>query len=145
MKNIVLFILRIALGGLFVYAGAVKMGDPTQFAIEVGNYRLLEGLAPYLAVILPYIEIVLGVVLIAGPRPWRRASALALTGVLAVFTIAVAAVVVRGINVDCGCFGGQSGPVTWVTVIRDVTLLLVSSVILIFDQENPLRRGMPTV
>ena len=52
--------MRLGLGGLFVYAGVAKLGDPTQFAIEIGNYRLLEGMAPYLAVILPSIEIVLG-------------------------------------------------------------------------------------
>jgi hypothetical protein len=142
--KILLLILRIALGGLFLFAGAAKLGDPTQFAIEIGNYRLLEPLAPYLAVMLPYIEILLGIALIVGPRPWRRASALALCGLLAVFTVAVVTVVVRGINVDCGCFGGQSGPVTWTTVIRDVTLFLVSSVILIFDGGNPLKRSVAT-
>ena len=144
MKTILLWILRLGLGGLFLFAGVAKLGDPTQFAIEIGNYRLLEPIAPWLAVILPFIEIVLGVVLIAGPRPWRRASALALMGLLAVFTVAVVTVVARGINVDCGCFGGQSGPVTWTTVIRDVTLLLVSSVILILERGNPLRKGVPT-
>jgi uncharacterized membrane protein YphA (DoxX/SURF4 family) len=144
MKTILSWILRLGLGGLFLFAGVSKLGDPTQFAIEIGNYRLLEPIAPWLAVILPFIEIVLGVVLIAGPRPWRRASALALLGLLAVFTVAVVTVVARGINVDCGCFGGQSGPVTWTTVIRDVTLLLVSSVILILERGNPLRKGVPT-
>jgi hypothetical protein len=42
---------------------------------------------------------------------------------MAVFTVAVAQVTVRGINVSCGCFGGDSGPITIATVARDLGLL----------------------
>ena len=72
---------------------------------------------------MPTIEVVLGAALVAAPLPWRRAAALAMAGMLAVFTVAVGQVVARGINVDCGCFGGGSGPVSGWTIARDVALL----------------------
>jgi len=46
-----------------------------------------------------------------------------LVGLLLAITVAVTAVKVRGIHIDCGCFGGDSGPITWWTVARDVLLL----------------------
>lgn len=115
--------LRLGLGGLFVVTGVLKLRDPASFAIEIHNYQLFPELAPALAATLPAIELVLGAALIAARRPWVRASALAVTGALAVFTVAVASVVARGINITCGCFGDGSGPVTVVTVLRDVALV----------------------
>lgn len=129
-----LLALRVGLGGLFVFAGLMKLGDPVQFAIEIGNYRLFASLAPYLAVILPYIEIALGAAVLFLPRDWRRGAALALAGLTAVFTVAVAQAVGRGINVDCGCFGGSSGPVTWLTVARDMALVLAAAALLVLDR-----------
>jgi len=122
-RTFVSWLLRLGLGGLFLFAGVMKLGDPTQFALEVVNYRLFSSLAPYLAVTLPMIEILVGVGVIVFPAPWRRASALAIAGLMAAFTVAVIAAVTRHINIDCGCFGGQSGPVNWLTVGRDLALL----------------------
>jgi hypothetical protein len=127
--------LRIGLGGLFVLAGVLKLGDPTQFAIEVGNYRLLPSLAPYIAVLLPAIEIGVGAGVILLPRDWRRASALAIAGLMVVFTVAVGLALGRGINIDCGCFGGQSGPVSGLTVARDLALLGAAIAVLVLDRE----------
>jgi hypothetical protein len=123
------WILRVALGALFIYAGVIKIGDPTEFAIEVTNYRWLPALAPWLAITLPPVEIVLGASLIFLPRDWRRASAIALGALLIAFTVAIAQAVGRGINVDCGCFGGGSGPVTWLTVARDLALIAACAAI----------------
>jgi len=123
-------ILRVGLGGLFVLAGVLKLGDPTQFAIEINNYDLFPSLAPMLAVTLPFVEIVLGLALMGAPRTWRQAAALGLFGLLVMFTVAVGAAVARHINIECGCFGTKSGPVTWMTVGRDVVLLAVASAVL---------------
>jgi putative oxidoreductase len=117
------WLLRLGLGGLFVYAGWVKIVDPSTFAVEVTNYHFLPQLAPYLAVMLPPAEIVAGAGLIVLPSSWRRAAALAVALLCVMFTVAVAQAAARHINVDCGCFGGASGPVTGLTVVRDLALL----------------------
>jgi putative oxidoreductase len=129
VKTALLWFLRLGLGGVFLAAGALKFSDPTSFALEIHNYQLLPDLAPLLAATLPAVEIVLGLALVAGPRPWMRAGAFASTLVLLVFTLAVASVVARGVNIDCGCFGEGSGPVTMWTVLRDVVLVAAGALL----------------
>jgi hypothetical protein len=46
---------------------------------------------------------------------------------MVVFTVAVASAVGRGINISCGCFGAGSGPVTLLTVARDLALIAASA------------------
>jgi putative oxidoreductase len=119
-----LLLLRLGLAGLFVIAGALKLGDPAAFAQQIANYQLMPALAPYLAIVLPAVEIVGGLALAAGPARWRQAGALVLAALSAMFTVAVAAAAARGLDISCGCFGQGSGPVTWLTVARNVTLLV---------------------
>jgi putative oxidoreductase len=116
-------LLRLGLGALFLLAGALKWRDPAGFAQEIANYHLFPGLAPYLAVVLPAVEITAGLALLAAPLSWRRAAAAALVLVTATFTVAVVSAVVRGLDISCGCFGAGSGRVTWLTVVRNLTLL----------------------
>lgn len=131
--------LRLALGGLFLVAGVLKLHDPTAFASEVANYHLLPALGPLLAATLPVIEILSGAVLIAAPSGWRAAAALLIALLVGLFTIAVAQVLVRGINVSCGCFGSSSGPVTSWTLIRDVGLLASAALLVRLETAN--KRG----
>jgi hypothetical protein len=90
---------------------------------EIANYQLGPGLAPYLAIALPAVEVVAGLALIAAPSAWRRAGALALAGLMVMFLVATLVVIARGVNIECGCFGTGSGPVGWSTVLRDLALL----------------------
>jgi uncharacterized membrane protein YphA (DoxX/SURF4 family) len=136
--RIAILLLRVALGGLFVWAGFTKLGDPARFATDIANYRMFPSLAPLMAVTFPPIEIVLGLALVAAPRLWRRAAALAVAALMALFTVAVAQAVARGINVDCGCFGGSvSGPVTIWTVARDVALTLAAAALAVVERSAP--------
>ena len=135
MRVALLWILRLGLGGLFVYAGAGKLADPVQFAIAIGNYRIFPGLAPWGAVILPYVEIGCGLATIVLPRAWARSSALVLFGLMLMFTGAVSIALARGIDIDCGCFGGQSGPINGLTVARDVALLGAALALVVLDRE----------
>jgi uncharacterized membrane protein YphA (DoxX/SURF4 family) len=121
------WILRLGLGALFMVAGVAKLVDPTQFATEIANYRLLPQLAPWLAVVLPATEIVAGVVLAVAPLAWRRGAALLVGGLLVAFTVAVSGALLRGIDIDCGCFGSGSGPITWLTLARNLALLAAAA------------------
>lgn len=121
------WLLRLGLGALFIVAAVGKLRDPATFAIDIANYRFLTSLAPYLAVSLPGVELLLGVALIASPRRWRQAAALGMMLLLLMFTVAVSQVVARGINIECGCFSGEaSGPVTALTIVRDLALFLAA-------------------
>ena len=62
-----LILLRLVLGGLFIYAGAVKVLDPLGFAQNIRNYDLVgQSLSFIAAVVLPWLEILAGLALAAG-------------------------------------------------------------------------------
>ena len=66
MSRLVL-LLKLVVGAILVYAGALKLVDTQAFATDIANYRVLASLAPWLAVTLPAIEIVAGLTLIVMP------------------------------------------------------------------------------
>lgn len=136
--------LRLGLGGLFVWAGALKLQDPAAFATDIANYQLFPSVAPLAAVTLPMVELVLGLALIAAPQAWRRGGALASAGLMAVFTAAIGQAVLRGIRIECGCFGGASSPVTWWTVARDVLLLAAAVALLALESRYRKMAPSPT-
>jgi uncharacterized membrane protein YphA (DoxX/SURF4 family) len=122
-------VLRLGVGGLLVVAGALKLRAPVAFATEIANYQLVPAVAPYVAAILPVLELVVGGALVVAPRAWRRAAALAALGMLAAFTVAVASAYFRRINIDCGCFGTGGGPITGLTLVRNGVLMLSAAII----------------
>jgi hypothetical protein len=119
--------LRVALGGLFLWAAATKVPDMGAFAESVSNYRLLPaGLVPVAAAAVVGIELAAGALLVAGRAV--RGAALVLAGLLLVFTAGLAQALLRGIDLRCGCFGGAE-PATWWTVGRDVAMLAAAVVV----------------
>lgn len=100
---------RLGLAALWLVAGAVKLADPAQTYVSVRGYELLPDAAVgVVATALPIVEIVLGVLLLAGVA--TRAAALVSLATLLVFIAAIAQAWARGLSIDCGCFGG-GGPV----------------------------------
>jgi hypothetical protein len=122
MKRFMLLASRLVLGVVFLYAAATKIPDLAAFAGEVANYRMLPAAAvPWAAVALVGIEIVLGAALVAGVT--TRAAGLAAAGLLAAFIAGLSQALLRGIDLRCGCFGGDE-LATWGTVARDLALLV---------------------
>ena len=121
---------RALLGVVLVVAGALKLPDPAAAVRAVRAYQLLpEGLVGPVAFGLPVLEIAVGLALLAGVLV--RAAALATALLMVVFLTAVGSAWARGLQIDCGCFGG-GGPVAAGRtahpgeVARDVGLLLVA-------------------
>jgi putative oxidoreductase len=111
---------RIGLAGLFAYAGATKLGSAAELARDIANYRLLpEAVAAWAALFLPLFELVLAVGLLL-PGHVRGAAALCAL-LLAAFAAAMAQAKLRGIDLACGCFGGNS-QVSWGKVAVDLAL-----------------------
>ena len=115
--------LRWVLGAVFILAGAFKVFQPAQFATAVANYRLLpHELINLAALTLPAIEVTAGLLLLAGA--WVRGSALVVTGLSAVFFVAIISALARGLNIECGCFGTIGGSKVGLTSLAlDVALL----------------------
>ena len=137
IKNKTLLVLfRLVLGGLFVYAGVVKVLDPLDFAQDIRNYRLVgQSLSFIAAVVLPWLEILAGVVLAAGI--WTRASALIISGLLVFFILLTLVTILRGLDVDCGCFGALSRKSGFGVILEDFGMLFMSLVLLFSKGLSP--------
>lgn len=98
---------QLVVGFLLAWAALAKLGDIPALAADIHNYRILPVAAENLvAIVLPWIELAAAVSLLLGIRP--RAAAFVATGMLFVFTTAVTLAVVRGLSIECGCFGTAS-------------------------------------
>ena len=100
-------ILGVIIGGIFVYAGAVKVLDPVQFGLDIDNYKMLPWFVSVrLAFYLPWLEIFCGLALIF--RFLYRGGLSLLTVLVLVFIGATVAAKARGLDITCGCFGHAS-------------------------------------
>jgi protein-disulfide isomerase/uncharacterized membrane protein YphA (DoxX/SURF4 family) len=123
---------RILLGVVWAWAAVSKMGDPAASVRAVRAYDLLpEWLAKGVGYGLPFLEIGLAVLLIAGLT--TRLAAVLSSALLVVFLAGIVSAAARGLQIECGCFGGGgqlgAGQSTAYTgeILRDVGLLVVSA------------------
>jgi uncharacterized membrane protein YphA (DoxX/SURF4 family) len=131
-QRISILVVRIFLGVLFVYASINKILYPGAFAGIVYNYHILpDEMIHVTAVVLPWLELLLGLFLILDL--WLPGAVLVANALLTVFLAAIAFNMARGLNIDCGCFTpaaeSQTPAPMIYFVIRD-SLLLISSLYL---------------
>lgn len=118
---------RLILGAVFIYASIDKIAHPEAFAKVVYNYQVLPDILVNLtAIILPWLELILGFFLIIGL--FREGSVGIVTALLVVFLGAMIFNLVRGLDIHCGCFttsaeGTNNTPMLWY-VFRDGLFLL---------------------
>jgi uncharacterized membrane protein YphA (DoxX/SURF4 family) len=117
------WLLRIIVGGGFLIAGILKIIDPARFADNVANYRLARHeLINLVAIILPWIEVVAGLLVLTGI--WLRAAALVIASLTVVFLGVIISALARGLNIQCGCFGAVGGAhVGWFNLVIDLIFL----------------------
>ncbi len=118
-------ILRVVLGAIFIYAAWMKLREPwALFAMAIDSYQVLPTWAVELAARgLPWLELLLGVLLITGV--WRGAATAAASVLLTVFFGMMIRAMLKGMQIDCGCFG-PGERLSWVTLLRDGALLASS-------------------
>jgi putative oxidoreductase len=113
----------LTLGGIFIYAGIDKIHDPLQFADSVAAFGILPAaFISLLALSLPPFEVACGLLLLWPPT--RRVGALAVALVSLMFFAALLSALLRGLTLDCGCFGSgaPSRPRMWVELGLDIVL-----------------------
>jgi uncharacterized membrane protein YphA (DoxX/SURF4 family) len=124
-SRLALIVLRVLMGVMFIYAAWTKLREPwAVFALAVDAYGMLPqwGVVA-VARVLPWAELALGVVLLAGI--FSRLSTLASSGILLFFFVLLTYSYVKGLKVDCGCFGfGEA--ISPRTLLRDGALLTAS-------------------
>ena len=119
-------LLRIALGVVFIWASWEKIIDPAGFVTIIDNYQILpQGWSGPLALLLPWIEVVCGVMLITGLL--LKGSLVLVNLMLLVFFGALLSSYLRGIDVACGCFTNAltSDHTIVYYMLRDVVFLAI--------------------
>lgn len=116
---------RLIMGAVFVISAAGKLTHPDAFVRAVASYEILpESLLALFGAAFPWLELVVGVLLLLGL--FTRPAAWAAAGMMAFFIGLMLTAVAQGKAIDCGCFVGiieeTVGPAT---LIRDTILLLV--------------------
>jgi putative oxidoreductase len=136
----VAFVLRVYIGSLFIYASMYKINYAGEFAESIAAYQLVPYWAVHpVAVIMPWLELICGILLIAGIK---SKSAVTLIGVmLATFSLAVILTLMRNIPIGCGCFSSVEEPMSWLTLVRDLTWLAMCVHVYLFDSVLHLERG----
>ena len=142
MKNInarfqpyITLLARLILGGVLLVAGGLKVSKPTDSANAVAAYKLLPiNIAHLFGYALPWFEVALGILLIAGIL--LRPAAIAGGLIMLLFIAAIASAWARGLLLDCGCFGGggeidpsladQVHRTYFIEIMRDLGLALTA-------------------
>ena len=102
-RSVIALLCRVILGVILVYASIDKIVHPAEFAKSIGNYNVLPfGLENLLGIILPVLELLVGSCLILGIM--LDGSAIITAGMMTVFIIALSQAMIRGIDINCGCF-----------------------------------------
>lgn len=120
-------VVRLFVGIVFIYASIDKIADPGQFARIVYNYHMLPGsLINIFALILPWVEMICGISLILGI--YKEGSVLIFNLMVLAFIIGISVNIIRGVNLECGCFTVSSKARSNAIdlLIRDIGLLVLT-------------------
>jgi hypothetical protein len=123
---------RIILGIVFIYASIDKIINPADFAEIILSYQILpEIMINPIAVVLPWLELLIGVFLIF--HIWMPGSIILVNLMLFIFMSAIISALIRGLNIDCGCFStsGSKGGLDIITLGRDLFFQLMALFLLV--------------
>lgn len=134
-NGLLLLAARIVLGFVFVFAAVSKTADPEGFAQAIVNYKLLpEFLINISAVVLPWIELCAGLLLLFGVSVKENSAIL--SGLLIIFITAIFISLLRGLDIECGCFGTVDGSkVGILKILENAGLLILSLLLLKYDSK----------
>jgi uncharacterized membrane protein YphA (DoxX/SURF4 family) len=121
-----LFWVRLLVGVIFIAASIDKILHPTAFARMVSNYKILpDAFINATAIVLPWLELVLGSLLVLGL--WIPGTVVLANLLFPAFFVSLLFNLARGLDIHCGCFttNTQGDPLTTWYVFRDAVFLLL--------------------
>lgn len=135
-NDILTLIVRIGVGVTFIYASFYKIIEPGDFARSIWYYHMVPGnLINLMALILPWVELICGFCLILGI--FYRGTIILVNLMTLMFIVALISAILRGINIDCGCF--KAAQVSSESALRALwfdLVLLVFTVQLFFSRSR---------
>jgi uncharacterized membrane protein YphA (DoxX/SURF4 family) len=145
---------RLILGGVLLAAGVLKIDKTDISQMAVRSYELLPiPIANMFGLVLPFFEVAIGALLILGAL--TRVVAILGGVTMFIFIIAIAQAWARGLNIDCGCFGGGGSVAPEDTrylqeILRDAGLVFLAIYLIRYPvtkfsiDKNPLPSGAET-
>jgi putative oxidoreductase len=122
--------MRLVLGGTFIASGFLKLLQPILFSDAIRNFELIgDPWVAVAAVTLPWLELVSGLGVATRFRQIYRGSLLLLAVSLAVFIVAFAISWARGLEIRCGCFGGEEVTNYPLAILRNLGLIALAGVL----------------
>jgi uncharacterized membrane protein YphA (DoxX/SURF4 family) len=121
---------RLALAGTFIWACIHKIAEPAEFGMQVATYQILPlSLINLQAIVLPWVELVVGVLLVVGLL--TRPAALITCGMNAMFIAAIAMALAADLHLQCGCFSSSAAgdEMDASLIVRDAVFLVVGAVL----------------
>lgn len=140
--SITLLLVRLAVFAAFGFSawqklkpGIPPVTGPQTFALSVKSYQILpEALVSPAAFTIAWVEAICAILILTGL--WTRAAAATLGLAVIAFTLGVISVILRGIDITCGCFGKFkficTGPVSWCKVGENSIFLAALLVLVVF-------------
>ena len=124
--DLFLYVVRIGIGCMFIYSSLPKIRQSYDFLSSVYSYELAgPKLGMFVAMTLPFLELIVGVCLIGGI--FISGALLASIVMAAMFSYVLGSALYKGLEITCGCFGtGSTEIVTSSTFIRAVIILVLS-------------------
>jgi uncharacterized membrane protein YphA (DoxX/SURF4 family) len=126
-KRTVPALATLVLAAVFIFAGGIKIFDPEGMRRAIETYNLVYGeWAIFGAYFFPWVELLSGLALLI--RPLRAGGAFIISGLMAFFTVIIIVSWIRGIKLNCGCFGAfDEGIVDDYRLLlsRDIGLLIL--------------------
>lgn len=129
-------LVRLALGAVWIWAASSKLGEPRTFLQTVRAYDATpEWLSKAIGYGLPVLELSIGILLVIGVAV--RMAAIFSAVLFVVFLIGIIEVAARGIQLQCGCFGGGGltaggTSYTW-DILRDIGLLILAGFLVLWS------------
>lgn len=127
---------RIIVGLMFIIVGIGKISNATEFAKEIGNYGILpEQLLNIAAISVAWIELVVGLFFLFGVE--IKSSGLIIFLLLFVFTSAIVIAMVKGLNINCGCYSNiASQKVGMPKVLENIGMMILVLIVLFSKNEK---------
>ena len=123
------------MGIMWVLAGIEKIADPAQFSRDISNYHLLPfGLENTVAIVLPWLELLIGLSLIFGL--YINSASFISGALMVIFILFISQAMARGFNIECGCGLKEGQMVGWGKIFENILYFLGSYFILIRKEKT---------
>jgi uncharacterized membrane protein YphA (DoxX/SURF4 family) len=128
---------RLTLAVTFIWACIHKIAEPYEFGMQVATYQILPlALVNLQAIILPWVELVVGVLLIAGLL--TRPAALVTCGMNVMFIAAIAMALAADLHLQCGCFSSAEAGEEMDTslIVRDSAMFVLGAALTVMRPDR---------